>query len=124
MKGFVIAKSKGGPDPILDMCWPDNDHFATCGTKNYGYWDVSKKGLKKFKKPSNGIKRGHDNLLLCCYYGAKSGLIIGTQKGDLQFYGEKIRKSEKKLHWVKNKKGKKIGKPIDAIWSNETKYTI
>ena len=78
LKGGVLGKTKGGPDPILDCAWADDEHFCTCGPKNFAYWQYSKKS--KFKKPRNGIKRGYDRSLLCVIFDKwDKRFLVGTK---------------------------------------------
>ena len=129
-KGFVLGKSKGCPDPILDMAWQNNEEFATCGVKNYSLWKYTKKA--KFKKPRNKIKRGIDNMLLCITYDHyRKRFLVGTKAGCLQVWnGEANNKEIDSLHKVESKKKKKKsskkkdakylgGKPVDAVYYSE-----
>ena len=123
-KGFVLGKSKGSPDPILDMAWQNDTQFATCGVKNYALWTYSKKA--KFKKPRNKIKRGIDGSALLCIRFDKHGkrFLVGTKMGNLQVWnGDSNSREIKKLHYVEKtkgkNKGKKVGKPVDAIYCSE-----
>lgn len=120
LKGGVLGKSKGPPDPILDMAWHNDTEFATCGVKNYCLWTYSKKA--KFKKPRNKIKRGIDNTLLCMTFDKyKKRFLVGTKKGNLQVWvGDSNQTEVKTLHFgLKGKKKKEVGKPVDAIYATE-----
>jgi len=85
-KGFVLGKSKGCPDPILDMAWQSPTEFVTCGVKNYSLWSYSKKA--KFKKPRNKIKRGIDGSALLCitFDKFKKRFLVGTKMGNVQIW--------------------------------------
>ena len=84
LKGGVLAKSKGCPDPILDIAWTSDDSFSTCGVKNYGVWHYSKS--EKFKKPRNSVtsKLKDGTALLCIHYDKHNKrCLVGTKKGNL-----------------------------------------
>ena len=63
-----MKHAKGGPDPILDVCWTSDSEFVTVGPKNYQVWTWNAGKGKLSKKKGRLTTAKIDSKLICCTY--------------------------------------------------------